>query len=163
MAIFIAFLTLALCAQGTVYLFSGADSFGNGLSYPSSPILLRNDSNSSVISVDMNNTTQIYGLMGPMSTPFSSFQSGYAPSGILYIFPQMSPIYKGDVPALDEFAMPDWQPDPLESEIRDLNKFLEDDWNPEPLSTGDYSSPSGFHSNIVGFLKDDNIPGRPLL
>jgi hypothetical protein len=140
-------------ALGIMYLTSGSDAYGKGLSYPgySDPPAIRDfvtgDHTSQLAPVFLGAT-----LHRPEFANISSINrshySQFIDSGWRFnrqpasypIWTALGSSYDGYVPSVREFVQPDWRPDSLNYQIPVLQRFMDDErnWEPPELSTEDY-------------------------
>lgn len=173
MRLVLIFLTLALFAfnvQGIMYLTSGSDAYGKGLSYPGykdPPAItgfVVSDHTSRLAPVFLGAT-----LYRPEFANISSINRSYYNQffGSKWLFrsppvsyPDWSALgsaHENYVPAVREFVQPALKPGAVNYQIPALQEFVEDDWEPPELSREDYPG-------IDKFLEsEEDAPKRHLL
>jgi hypothetical protein len=173
MRLVLIFLTLALFTfnvQGIMYLTSGSDAYGEGLSYPGykdPPAItgfVVSDHTSRLAPVFLGAT-----LYRPEFANISSINRSYYNQflGSKWLFrsppvsyPDWSPLgsaHENYVPAVREFVQPGWKPGAVNYQTPALREFVEDDWEPPELSREDYPG-------IDKFLEsEEDAPKRHLL
>jgi hypothetical protein len=160
-------------AQGIMYLFSGNDSYGQGLSYPNymNPLSLSSfvvqDNTTSMAPVFLGatlyrpefrlikfiNRSDYHHPMLPLWSqysfylPITSLQGGFFGS------------YDTQVPAAKEFMKTNWTPRDPDYETTSIRQFVEEDEYNEGIEP--HGDPD--HNRQVHFLDDDEPPKRPLL
>lgn len=159
-------------AEGIIYLTSGSDAYGKGLSYPGykdSPAIagyVVGDSTSRLAPVFLGAT-----LHRPEFANISSFNRSYykwfADARWLFghqpvSYPTWTALgssYDVYVPAVREFVQPEWRPGDVNYQIPALQNFVENDWRWEPPERSYEDYPG-----IIEFLSDrEDIPKRHLL
>ncbi|MDD1751285.1 MAG: hypothetical protein LUO89_15590 [Methanothrix sp.] len=171
LALILMALALFACnAKGIMYLTSGSDAYGKGLSYPGykdPPAIsgfVASDRTSQLAPVFLGAT-----LYRPEFANISSINRPYynqfIDSGWLFSRPPVSyptwsalgSSYDSYVPAVREFVQPAWKPGAANYQIPALQEFVEDDWEPPELSREDYPG-------IDKFLEsEEDVPKRHLL
>ncbi len=173
LAITLAILTLTLLAysvQGIMYLTSGTDSYGKGLSYPgySEPpaiaSFVADDHTSRLAPVFLGAT-----LYRPEFANISSINRSYYdwlmgtswhyhnPSANYPDWSALGMEHDIHVPAVREFVQPSWKPGAVNYQEPGLQAFMQEDWESPELSREDYPG-------INEFLKTgEDAPKRRLL
>lgn len=166
------FMLSACSTEGTMYLYSGSDAYGQGLSYPgySSPLSLSSF-------VAGNNTTAISPvfLITTIYRPEFRFMSQNRSSyyhPILPLWPQFafylpfpsiqdwfSDSYGGHTPSAKNFLRDDWKPAAQDYGTPAIRQFMQQDSYLEGVEP--HNDPD--RMGISHFLDDDEPPGRPLL
>jgi hypothetical protein len=171
LAIIIMALALFVCnAEGIMYLTSGSDAYGKGLSYPGymdPPAIagfVASDHTSQLAPVFLGAT-----LYRPEFANISSINRSYynqfIDSGGPFIRPPVSyPIwsalgssYDSYVPAVREFVQPAWKPGAVNYQIPALQEFVDDGWEPPELSKEDYPGIDEFLEN------EEEVPKKHFL
>jgi hypothetical protein len=169
-AILVAVLLLSANATGIMYLTSGSDSYGKGLSYPgykSPPAIasfVASDHTSRLAPVFLGAT-----LYRPEFANISSINRSYydqfldtrwhyhSPSANYPDWSALGMERDIHVPAVREFIQPSWKPGDVSYQEPGLQEFMQGDWETPELSKEDYPG-------INEFLKyGEDAPGRPLL
>ena len=160
-------------AEAIMYLHSGADSYGQGVSYPGYSAIpfiayfVAQDNTSQMASVFLTSTLYRPEFRGIKSVNRSDNYSLYAPLWHQFSF----------YPALS--GQKDWSFDGFDEHTSSVNKFMRADGMP---TSTDYDTPSvnkflksdlparemephgdPDHDDLVHLLDDDELPGRPLL
>ncbi len=173
LAITLVILALAISAcsvQGIMYLTSGTDSYGKGLSYPGyrePPAIasfVADDHTSQLAPVFLGAT-----LYRPEFANISSTNRSYYEQliGIRWHYHNPSANYPSwsalgkdhdvHVPAVREFVQPGWKPGAVNYQEPGLQSFMQEDWESPELTDEDYPG-------IDAFLKTgEETPRRPLL
>jgi hypothetical protein len=171
--IYLLFMLSACSGEGTMYLYSGGDAYGQGLSYPGygSPLSLTSfvaGNNTSVVSPAFQRAT----IYRPELEPESSRnRSGYYHSILplwsqftFYLpFTSMQDWFSGSydlyVPAVKDFLREDWKPSAPDYDIPAIRQFMQVDGYREGVEA--HNDPDRMGLNH--FMDDDEPPGRPLL
>jgi len=151
------FILFACSGAGTMYLFSGSDAYGLGLSYPgySSPLSLASF-------VASNNTTAISPvfLSSTVFRPEFRFinqnRSGYY-HPILPLWSQFT--FYLPFSSMQNFLREDWKPGAPDYDTPAVRQFMQEDGYKEGVEA--HNDPDRIGLNH--FLDDDEPPGRPLL
>ena len=170
---YILFMLSACSGEGTVYLYSGSDAYGQGLSYPGygSPLYLTSfvpGNNTTVVSPAILRATIYRPELEPQS---SRNRSGYYHS-ILPLWSQFTfylPFtsmqdwfyggYGSYVPAVKDFLREDWKSAAPDYDTPAIRQFMQQDSYREGVEA--HNDPG--RMGIDHFLDDDEPPGRPLL
>ena len=166
------FILSAGCGEGTMYLYGGSDSYGQGLSYPGYAIPL-----SLTSFVAGNNTTAISpvfliatvfrpefrfinqnrsGYYHPIQPLWNQF-TFYLP--FLSIEDWFSGSYDNSVPSVKNFLREDWKSSDQDYDTSTIRQFMQEDGYREGVEQ--HNDPDRMELNH--FLDDDEPPGRPLL
>ncbi len=168
----LSFMLSACSSEGTMYLYSGIDAYGQGLSYPGygSPLSLHSF-------VAGNNTTAVSPvfLIATVFPPEFRFinhsSSGYYHPilplwdqfSFYLAFPSMqdwfSGSYDGHVPSVTNFLKEDRKPAAKDYDTQTVRQFMQQDSYQEGVEP--HNDPD--RMGISHFLDDDEPPGRPLL
>jgi hypothetical protein len=160
-------------AQGTMYLFSGTDSYGQGLSYPdymyplslSSFVVQDNTSRMAPVFLDATLYRPEFRLIRFLNRsdynhpilPFWNQYSFYLP--ITSFEEGLFGSYDTPVPAAKEFMKINWTPEGQDYETTSIRQFIEEDEYNEGIEP--HGDP--IRNKQVHFLNDDEPPKRPLL
>lgn len=171
---------LACSAQGVMYLTSGSDAYGKGLSYPgyNNPPAIANfvasDHTSRLAPVFLGATLYRPEFANISSTNRSSYYRFFDPewnldsewhySSLPTEYPDWwsgvggeHDVYDTYAPTVREFVEPTWKPTSIDYQMPEQREFMQEDWEPPELSREDYPG-------VDAFLKSgDEPPGRPLL
>lgn len=185
MRIAIATLALALLAcsaQGIMYLTSGSDAYGKGLSYPGykNPPSIANfvasDHTSRLAPVFLGTTlyrpefanissinrSSYYRFIDPKWNldPDWHLEPEWHHSSLPAKYPEWwaglgweHDVYDAYVPTVKEFVEPTWKPTSIDYQMPDQKEFMEEDWEPPELSREDYPG-------VDAFLKSGEEPPR---
>jgi len=172
-------------AGGIMHLFSGTDSYGQGLSYPSinkTPAIASfviKDNTSQLASVFLgatimrpefrqikyHNHSENYPMMDPFrNTSFWSQYSFYLPTIAAKGWEPASHTWftgvnEDQVPTVEDFARPDWKPASADFQTSSIREFTQEDG----YRRGVEAHNDAKWDSMSHFLDDDEPPGRPLL
>jgi len=166
------FILFAGSGEGTMYLYGGSDSYGQGLSYPGyaaplsfasfatannttavSPVLLRATVFRPEFRFINQNGSGYYHPIQPLwdqftfYLPFLSMQDWFSGSNISY------------VPSGKDFLKENWKPAASDHVTPTIRQFMQEDGYREGVEQ--HNDPDRMELNH--FLDDDEPPGRPLL
>jgi hypothetical protein len=167
------FVLSAGSGEGTMYLYGGSDSYGQGLSYPGYAIPL-----SFVSFAAANNTTAVSSVLLSATIFRPEFRLLKNQNGSGYYHP-IQPLWGQFTFYLPFLSMQDWFSGSYDSYVPAVKDFLKEDWKP---AASDYDTPAirqfmqedsyreGVEQHndpdrmeLNRFLDDDEPPGRPLL
>lgn len=168
--ILVTVLLLSASATGIMYLTSGTDSYGKGLSYPNykSPPAIANfvasDHTSQLAPVFLGATLyrpEFANISSINRSYYSQFMDTrwhyYRPAANYPDWSALGMERDIHVPAVREFTQPSWKPGEVNYQEPGLQEFMQEDWETPELSKEDYPG-------INEFLKSgEDAPRRPLL
>ena len=159
--------------EGTMYLYGGSDSYGQGLSYPGYTIPL-----SFVSFAAANNTTAVSSVLLSATIFRPEFRLLKNQSGSAYYHPiqplwnqftfylpflsiedWFSGSYDNSVPSVKNFLREDWKSSDQDYDTSTIRQFMQEDVYREGVEQ--HNDPDRMELNH--FLNDDEPPGRPLL
>ena len=160
-------------AEAIMYLHSGADFYGQGVSYPGYqeiPFIasfVAQDNTSQMASVFLTSTLFRPEFRGIKSVNRSDYYSFYAPQWPQYSFyPALSgyddwsfDVYNEHTSSINDFMRADGKPMSKDYETPAANRFLKSDLPARDIEP--HGDPD--HDDLVRLLDDDELPGRPLL
>ncbi|MCX6676660.1 MAG: hypothetical protein NTU95_01780 [Methanothrix sp.] len=152
------FLLSAECAGATIYLYSGRDAYGLGLSYPAygSPLSFAS------FAVG-NNTTSVSQVLlrATIFRPEFELQRSRNRSGYYHpILPMWSQFtFYLPFSSMQNFLREDWKPAASDYDTPAIRQFMQEDGYREGVEA--HNDPDRMGLNH--FLDDDEPPGRPLL
>ena len=167
------FILSAGSSEGTMYLYGGSDSYGQGLSYPGYAIPL-----SFVSFAAANNTTAVSSVLLSATIFRPEFRLLKNQSGSAYYHPiqplwnqftfylpflstqdWFSGSYDNSVPSVKNFLREDWKSSDQDYDTSTIRQFMQEDGYREGVEQ--HNDPDRMELNH--FLDDDEPPGRPLL
>lgn len=171
---------LACNAQGIMYLTSGSDAYGSGLSYPgykNSPAIanfVASDHTSMLAPVFLGatlyrpefanissiNRSSYYRFFDPKWQLDPEWHYSSLPTEYPYWWSGMGwehDVYDAYVPTVKEFVEPTWKPTSQDYQMPEQKEFMQEDWEPPELSREDYPGVDNFLNS------GDEPPRRPLL
>lgn len=169
-AILVAVLLLSANATGIMYLTSGTDSYGKGLSYPgykNPPTIasfVASDHTSRLAPVFLGATLyrpEFANISSINRSYYSQFMDTrwhyYRPAANYPDWSALGMERDIHVPTVREFTQPSWKPGEVNYQEPGLQEFMQEDWETPELSKEDYPG-------MNEFLKDgEDAPRRPLL
>jgi hypothetical protein len=165
------FMLFACSSEGTTYIFSGSDAYGQKLSYPvySSPLSLFSfaaGNNTTVVSPaflratvfrpelePQRNRSGYYHPILPLWSQFTFYLPFYS------TWDWYSGSYDGQVPAVKDFLREDWKPSASNYDTPAIRQFMQKDGYQEGVEP--HNDPDRLGLNH--FMDDDEPPSRSLL